>query len=45
MRMRNAVMKLLLSQPFYGSLAAAISLRESAKAQKMRMTFVPFPGA
>jgi len=43
MRMRDAVMKLLLSQPFYGSLAAAISLRETTKAQKMQMTLYPSP--
>ena len=43
MRIQNAVMKLLLSQPFYGSLAAAVSLRESRATAKLQMTLLPSP--
>jgi predicted metal-dependent peptidase len=43
MRMQDAVMKLLLSQPFYGSLAASISLRESKTTAKTQMTLFPSP--
>lgn len=43
MRMQDAVMKLLLHQPFYGSLAAAISLRESRSAARMQMNLFPSP--
>lgn len=43
MRMQDAVMKLLISQPFYGSLAASISLRESNTVRRMQMTLFPSP--
>jgi len=43
MRMRDAVMKLLLHQPFYGSLAAATSLCESRTTPTLRMTLFPSP--
>jgi predicted metal-dependent peptidase len=43
MRIQDAVMKLLISQPFYGSLAASISLRESKTLGKMEMTLFPSP--
>jgi len=43
MRMQDAVMKLLISQPFYGSLAASISLRESKTVRRMQMTLFPSP--
>ncbi len=43
MRIQDAVMKLLLSQPFYGSLAAGISLQESNSAVKMKMSLFPSP--
>ncbi len=43
MRMQDAVMKLLLSQPFYGSLAAGISLQESKSAAKLKMSLIPSP--
>ncbi len=43
MRMQDAVMKLLLSQPFYGSLAASISLQESKSAAKLKMSLFPSP--
>lgn len=43
MRMQDAVMKLLLSQPFYGALAANISIRESRTASNMEMSLSPSP--
>jgi predicted metal-dependent peptidase len=43
MRIQDAVMKLLISQPFYGSLAVSISLRESKTVRKMEMTLLPSP--
>jgi len=43
MRIQDAVMKLLICQPFYGSLAASISLRESKTVGKMEMTLFPSP--
>lgn len=43
MRIQDAVMKLLLSQPFYGSLASAISLEQSQSAAKMEMSLSPSP--
>lgn len=43
MRMQDSVMKLLVNQPFYGALAAAISLRESKTVDKIKMTLFPYP--
>jgi predicted metal-dependent peptidase len=43
MRIQDAVMKLLLSQPFYGALAASISLQESQTIRRMKMTLFPDP--
>ena len=43
MRMQEAVMKLLLHQPFYGALAAATSIRESRTVSKLQMTLSPSP--
>ncbi len=43
MRIQDAVMKLLISQPFYGSLAASISIRESQTVGKTEMTLFPSP--
>lgn len=43
MRMQDAVMSLLLKEPFYGSLASAISMQPSEKAQKLNMTLLPSP--
>ena len=43
MRMQDTVIKLLLSQPFYGSLATAISLQESKSVEKTQMTLLPSP--
>ena len=43
MRIQESVMKLLLSQPFYGSLAAAISICESKTVTKTEMTLFPSP--
>ena len=43
MRMQDSVMKLLLSQPFYGSLAAAVSLRENKTVAKTKMNLFPYP--
>lgn len=43
MRMQDAVMKLLLSQPFYGSLAASIAIRDSKTVGRMEMTLLPAP--
>ncbi len=43
MRIQQAVMKLLLSQPFYGALASAISLQESKAGRRMEMTLFPDP--
>ena len=43
MRMQNAVMKLLLSQPFYGSLASSISFHESKSTANMEMRLSPSP--
>ena len=43
MRIQQAVMKLLLSQPFYGALAAAVSLQESKTVRRMKMTLFPDP--
>ena len=43
MRMQDAVMKLLLSQPFYGALAASISLHESKAVPKLQMSLVSSP--
>lgn len=43
MRIQDAVMKLLLSQPFYGALAASVSLRESQTTAKLQMSLLPSP--
>ena len=43
MRMQDAVMKLLIHQPFYGALAAATSIIESHTVSKLKMTLVPSP--
>jgi len=43
MRMQDAVMKLLLSQPFYGALAGSISFLESGKTATMEMRLSPSP--
>ncbi|NCB06097.1 MAG: hypothetical protein EOM69_11350, partial [Clostridia bacterium] len=43
MRLQESVMRLLLTQPFYGSLASSVSLCESARADKMKMTLLPSP--
>lgn len=43
MRMQDAVMKLLLSQSFYGSIASAISIRESRTTANMEMSLSPSP--
>ncbi len=43
MRIQDSVMKLLLSQPFYGSLAATMSLRESKTVPKIKMALFPSP--
>ena len=43
MRTRDAVMKLLLVQPFYASLASVISLQESETVPTLRMTLLPSP--
>lgn len=43
MRIQNALMKLLLSQPFYGSIATALSLREAGHIPKLEMSLFPAP--
>lgn len=43
MHIQDAVMKLLLHQPFYASLAAATSIRESRTVSTLQMTLVPSP--
>lgn len=43
MRMQAAVMKLLISQPFYGSLASSISIREGKTTAEMEMSLSPSP--
>ena len=43
MRIQQAIMKLLLSQPFYGALAASVSLQESRTVRRMEMTLFPDP--
>jgi predicted metal-dependent peptidase len=43
MRMRDAVIDLLIRQPFYGSLATSISIAESADVPAMRMSLSPAP--
>lgn len=43
MRMRDAVMKLLISQPFYGSLASAISIQENKTTAEIEMSLSPSP--
>ncbi len=43
MRMQDAVIKLLIRQPFYGSLASVLSLRENAGVSKTEMSLLPTP--
>ncbi len=43
MRIRDAVMKLLLVQPFYASLASVISLQETKSVPTIQMTLLPSP--
>ncbi len=43
MRMQDAVMKLLLGQPFYGSLASSISIHETNSTKNMEMNLSPSP--
>lgn len=43
MKMKQAIIKLLLKQPFYGSLALGISIIENNGIEKNDMRYTPFP--
>ncbi len=43
MRIQDALIKLLIRQPFYGSLASVLSLTESTSVKKLEMTLLPSP--
>ncbi len=43
MRIQDGVMKLLFSQPFYGALAASVSISESKRTAKLQMSLLPSP--
>ena len=43
MQIQDALTKLLISQPFYGALAAVLSIRESAAVKKTELSLFPTP--
>lgn len=42
MRIHDALMKLLIRQPFYGALASAISIRENINIKRLEMSLTPY---